>query len=101
MMIRDAAEDTVLRNIGPNRDQLLPIPRGTRLVVDMIGILTHQCSPLLLYNAHPKQILQITTRVISPTRNPTSQNAGTMHVRTTSRCFLLARAHVSLARLRA
>ncbi|KAL7277610.1 hypothetical protein ACG7TL_008537 [Trametes sanguinea] len=38
MMIRDAAEDLVLRNVGPDNDGLLPIKRGTRVVVDMPGI---------------------------------------------------------------
>lgn len=40
MMIRDAAEDVVLRNVGPNRDEQLALPRGTRVVVDVIGIRT-------------------------------------------------------------
>ena len=38
MMIRDAAEDTVLQNVGPNGDELLPLKRGTRVVVDMVGL---------------------------------------------------------------
>ena len=38
MMIRDTAEDIVLRNTGPDGDGLLPLKRGTRVVVDMIGL---------------------------------------------------------------
>ena len=38
MWIRDTAEDIVLEHVGPNRDQRVAIPRGTRLVVDGIGL---------------------------------------------------------------
>ena len=38
MMIRDAADDVVLHNVGPNNDEDLPLKRGTRVVVDLIGI---------------------------------------------------------------
>ena len=38
MMIRDAAEDTVLRNVGPDGQGTLPLKRGTRVVVDLIGV---------------------------------------------------------------
>ncbi|KAI0323886.1 cytochrome P450 [Cubamyces sp. BRFM 1775] len=36
--IRDAAEDMVLEHVGPNRDQRIPVPKGTRVVVDAIGL---------------------------------------------------------------
>nr|BAL05101.1 cytochrome P450 [Phanerodontia chrysosporium] len=38
MLIRDTAEDVVLQNVGPNNDDVLPLKRGTRVVVDMIGL---------------------------------------------------------------
>ncbi|KAH9914912.1 cytochrome P450 [Epithele typhae] len=38
MWIRDTAEDIVLEHVGPNRDQRIPVPRGTRVVVDGIGL---------------------------------------------------------------
>ena len=38
MWIRDTAEDTILENVGPNRDERIMVPRGTRLVVDGIGL---------------------------------------------------------------
>ncbi|KAI0656081.1 cytochrome P450 [Cubamyces menziesii] len=38
MWIRDTAEDIVLEHVGPNRDQRIPVPKGTRLVVDSIGL---------------------------------------------------------------
>lgn len=37
-MIRDTTEDTVLQNVGLNDDELLPLKRGTRVVVDMVGL---------------------------------------------------------------
>jgi hypothetical protein len=38
IMIRDTADDILLRNVGPNRDEVLPLNRGTRVVVDLIGL---------------------------------------------------------------
>ena len=38
MAIRDTAEDLVLQNVGPNGDELLPLKRGTRVVVDLVGL---------------------------------------------------------------
>lgn len=37
-MIRDTVSDTVLHNVGPNRNQLLPLKKDTRVVVDLVGI---------------------------------------------------------------
>ena len=37
-MIRDTTEDIILRNVGPNRDEVLPLRQGTRVVVDLVGI---------------------------------------------------------------
>ena len=45
MWIRDAAEDIVLEHVGPNRDQRIPVPKGTRLVVDSIGLRTSSYAP--------------------------------------------------------
>ena len=38
MWIRDSAEDIILQYVGPNRDQQVVIPAGTRFVVDAIGL---------------------------------------------------------------
>ncbi|KAH9895604.1 cytochrome P450 [Cubamyces lactineus] len=38
MLIRNAAEDIILEHVGPNRDQRVPIAKGTRVVVDTIGL---------------------------------------------------------------
>ncbi|GJE92705.1 cytochrome P450 [Phanerochaete sordida] len=38
MMIRDATEDLVLQNVGPSGDEVLPLKRGSRVVVDMVGL---------------------------------------------------------------
>ncbi|KAH9910899.1 cytochrome P450 [Epithele typhae] len=38
MMIRDSCEDIVLEHVGPNRDERIAVPAGTRFVVDMIGL---------------------------------------------------------------
>ena len=40
ILIRDTAEDVILRDVGPNRDEQVALPAGTRLVVDMIGMRT-------------------------------------------------------------
>ena len=45
-MIRDAAEDLVLQNVGPNGDEVLPLKRGSRVVVDMIGLRMQSTSRL-------------------------------------------------------
>ena len=37
-MLRDAAEDVVLRNLGPDNDQLVAFKRGTHFVIDMVNI---------------------------------------------------------------
>ena len=49
MWIRDTAEDMVLENVGPLRDERVLVPQGTRLVVDGIGL--RQSCPLLCMNA--------------------------------------------------
>lgn len=38
MLIRDTAEDVVLRNVGPKEDEVIMVPRNTRCVVDVIGL---------------------------------------------------------------
>ena len=38
MWIRDAEEDVILEHVGPNRDQRVQIPAGTRFIVDAIGL---------------------------------------------------------------
>ena len=38
MWIRDTAEDLILEHVGPNHDERLAVPKGTRLVVDNIGM---------------------------------------------------------------
>lgn len=38
MMIRDVEEDLVLHNTGSNGDDTLSLQRGTRVVVDMVGL---------------------------------------------------------------
>ena len=44
IMMRDAVTDVVLRNVGPDGGQVLPLKKGTRIVVDVVGLRT----PLLL-----------------------------------------------------
>ena len=38
MWLRDTAEDIILEHVGPNRDQRIRVPAGTRFVVDAIGL---------------------------------------------------------------
>ena len=38
LLPREAAEDTVLRNVGPNGDEDIVVEKGTRVVVDLIGL---------------------------------------------------------------
>lgn len=38
MLIRDTNEDVVLHNVGPDDDADLPLQRGTRVVVDVVGM---------------------------------------------------------------
>lgn len=38
MLIRDTAEDVVLRNVGLKGDEAIMVPRNTRCVVDVIGL---------------------------------------------------------------
>ena len=49
MWIRDTAEDMVLENVGPLRDERVLVPQGTRLVVDGIGL--RQSYPSLCMHA--------------------------------------------------
>ncbi|KAJ3551400.1 hypothetical protein NM688_g4724 [Phlebia brevispora] len=38
LLVRDAAEDVILTNVGPNGDEQLAVERGVRIVVDMLGM---------------------------------------------------------------
>ncbi|KAJ3558669.1 hypothetical protein NM688_g784 [Phlebia brevispora] len=38
MMLRDAQKDSVLQNVGPDEEMTIPVPKGTRLVVDIVGV---------------------------------------------------------------